>query len=84
MIVNSIFVNWYVAMIDSIHTCHSCQSALSQDEIALTKKLINRGTTKYYCISCLAKAFDVSERDLENKIQYFKDSGCTLFHSMPY
>ena len=46
---------------------------------ALTKKLINRGTTKYYCISCLAKAFEVTEQDLQKKIQYYKEIGCTLF-----
>lgn len=36
-------------MTDSGCTCLVCHTAVSKDEIALTKKLINRGTTKYYC-----------------------------------
>ncbi|HIW59229.1 MAG TPA: hypothetical protein H9880_05000 [Candidatus Anaerobutyricum avicola] len=66
-------------MTDSGCTCLACHTAVSKDEIALTKKLINRGTTKYYCISCLAKAFEVTEQDLQKKIQYYKEIGCTLF-----
>lgn len=66
-------------MTDSGCTCLACHAAVSKDEMALTKKLINRGTTKYYCISCLAKAFEVTEQDLQKKIQYYKEIGCTLF-----
>lgn len=62
-----------------IEFCLKCRTPLSLDEIAATKKLINRGTQKFYCIDCLAQAFDVSRKDIEEKIQYFKDSGCTLF-----
>lgn len=59
--------------------CVKCKTPLSFDEIAATKKLINRGTEHFYCIDCLAQAFDVSRKNIEEKIQYFKDSGCTLF-----
>lgn len=59
--------------------CRKCHSTLIPDEIAMTKKLINRGTTIYYCTDCLAEAFDVKREDIEAKIQYFKEIGCTLF-----
>ena len=59
--------------------CRKCEKLLIPDEIAMTKKLINRGTTIYYCIDCLAEAFDVKKEDFEAKIQYFKEIGCTLF-----
>ena len=59
--------------------CKKCGKILIPDEIAMTKKLINRGTTVYYCTDCLAEAFDVKREDIEAKIQYFKDIGCTLF-----
>ena len=60
-------------------TCMKCGRKLKRDEIALTKKLINRGATEFMRLTCLAEHFKVSEERLEEKIQHFKDSGCTLF-----
>ena len=62
------------------HYCEKCGKLLVPDEIAITKKLINRGTAIYYCTSCLAEAFDVKKENIEAKIQYFKEIGCTLFN----
>lgn len=59
--------------------CFHCGKNVDRDEIGLTKKLINRGTTRYYCIRCLADAFDVTEENLRDKIGYYKSIGCTLF-----
>lgn len=59
--------------------CRRCGAKLSADEAAMTKKLINRGTTVYYCIDCLAEMFDVRRKDIEEKIIYYKRMGCTLF-----
>lgn len=64
--------------------CTKCSVSPSHDEIALTKKLVNRGTDQFYCLSCLAAAFEVSEEDLQNKIRFFKRIGCTLFHPDSY
>ena len=61
------------------NTCQKCGSIITNDEAAMTKKLINRGTSVYYCTACLADAFDVTKEDIERKIQHFKDIGCTLF-----
>lgn len=60
-------------------TCITCGRPLEKDEVALTKKLINRGATQYLCIDCLAKKFEVTREDLERKIEEFRQMGCTLF-----
>ena len=59
--------------------CLQCGRLLSGDEIALTRKLINRGASHFYCLTCLASHFDVSEEDLREKIRQFREMGCTLF-----
>ena len=59
--------------------CRKCGRELESDEIGLTKKLINRGSTEFYCITCLAEMFECSEELLRNKIEYFRRSGCSLF-----
>lgn len=59
--------------------CHKCGNPIHADEAAITKKLINRAATTYYCTSCLASAFEVEPEDIQEKIQYFKNMGCTLF-----
>jgi biotin operon repressor len=41
--------------------------------------MINRGAEKYFCLTCLAHHFDVSEKDLQKKIREFREMGCTLF-----
>ena len=59
--------------------CMNCNRPLEHDEIALTRKLINRGATEFMCLTCLAARFNVSEDILEEKIEHFKKQGCTLF-----
>ena len=59
--------------------CLQCSQPVSLDEIGLTKKLINRGTTQYLCFACMAKRFDVTVEDLIRKVEEFREMGCTLF-----
>ena len=59
--------------------CVHCGAVLSKDETALTRKLINRGATEFFCLSCLADHFQLSEDILRKKIDEFKAMGCTLF-----
>lgn len=59
--------------------CKNCGREIDRDEIGLTKKLINRGATEFYCIDCLAQKFEVTKEDLEKKIVEFREMGCTLF-----
>lgn len=60
-------------------SCYHCHKPVSRDDIGMTRKLINRGTTRYYCISCLAEAFDLTVDDVCKKMNYYKSIGCTLF-----
>ncbi len=59
--------------------CIVCGCAVSPDEVAMSKKLINRGTTAYQCIPCLARHFDVTVEDVLERMAYFKEMGCMLF-----
>lgn len=63
-----------------LSTCKVCGKPVEHDEIGLTKKLINRGATEFYCIECLAQKFEVTKEDLEKKIAEFREMGCTLFN----
>ena len=59
--------------------CCECEKALVKDEIALTKKLIDQDSEEFYCIPCMAEYLGCTEQDLKEKIQEFKEQGCTLF-----
>ncbi len=59
--------------------CKKCGKELSGNDIGLTKKIINRGSTEFLCIDCIAEKFDCTKELLEEKIKQFKESGCTLF-----
>ncbi len=59
--------------------CAYCGRALTRDEVALTRKLVNRGARDFYCLTCLSARFDVSETVLREKIVQFREMGCTLF-----
>ena len=60
-------------------TCKKCGRELNGNDIGLTKKLINRGSTEFLCINCIAEKFDCSKELLVEKIKQFKVAGCTLF-----
>lgn len=60
--------------------CYVCgKKPLTKDEIGLVKKLIDKKSTKFYCILCLAEYFEVTEEELIAKVEEFKEEGCTLF-----
>lgn len=62
------------------YKCSVCGKAhLSKDEIGVCKKLVDKKTTKFYCIPCLAELFEVTEEELLAKIEEFKAEGCSLF-----
>lgn len=59
--------------------CKNCGKVLTPNEIGLTKKLINRGSTEFYCMDCLAEIFKCDKSLLEKKIEQFRKQGCVLF-----
>ena len=59
--------------------CTACGKPLSDDEVGLHKKLVNRGATEFMCITCLSKFFNCEEELLLKKIEEFRALGCMLF-----
>ena len=59
--------------------CVECNKKLKNDEVALSKKLIDIDTDEFYCIDCCTAYLECEKSDLEIKIQEFKEEGCTLF-----
>ncbi len=59
--------------------CVRCGRELSKDVIALNKKLISKHVKEFFCMNCLANYLDTTEEALLEKIEQFKEEGCTLF-----
>jgi hypothetical protein len=60
--------------------CYCCGKAeLEKLEVGLSKKFFGKATKGYYCLPCLAEYLGTTEDDLLEKVEYFKDQGCTLF-----
>ena len=60
--------------------CYVCgKTPLTKNEVGLTKKLIDKKATSFYCIDCLAENLEVTTEELEAKIEEFKEEGCILF-----
>ena len=59
--------------------CCDCGRTLKKDEIALTRKLIDVDTEDFYCLDCMSDFLGCTVQDLKEKIQEFKEQGCTLF-----
>ncbi len=60
--------------------CYVCgKNDLSKDEVGLTKKLIDKNAKQFYCLKCLADQLEVTEEELIEKVEEFKNEGCSLF-----
>lgn len=62
-----------------VKTCCDCGKKLKKDEIALTRKLVDMDAEEFYCMDCLSEFIGCAVQDLKEKIQEFKEQGCTLF-----
>ena len=61
-------------------SCVACgKEPLTKDEIGICKKLLGNDTKTYYCLPCFADFLGVTEQDILDKIQEFKEEGCKLF-----
>ena len=61
-------------------TCKICfKTPLSKDEIGINKKLLGTDTKDFFCLDCLADYLECTTEDILEKIEEFKDEGCTLF-----
>ena len=60
--------------------CIACgRKALDKDTIGINMKLLGTDISKFYCLDCLADYLGCTVDDLLEKIEEFKDEGCTLF-----
>ena len=60
--------------------CVSCfKEKLDKDTIALNKKLLGKEVENFYCLPCLAEHLNTTVEELLDKIEEFKEEGCTLF-----
>ena len=60
--------------------CAICgKSDLKKDTIGINKKLLGTDIVNFYCIDCLSEYLDCTIDELLDKIEEFKEEGCTLF-----
>ena len=59
--------------------CAQCGQVLTSDEIGLSRKLINRGTTMFFCLRCMCVRFSTDEKTLGDMIERFRNAGCAMF-----
>ena len=59
--------------------CMKCGRVLTYDETGIHKKMINRGATEFFCLTCLAKETGSTEERLRERIEHFRKQGCLLF-----
>ena len=63
-----------------MYNCVSCsRKDLSKDTVGINKKLLGKDIKSFYCLDCLAEFLDCTVEDLLDKIEEFKEEGCTLF-----
>lgn len=60
--------------------CVICgQKNLNKDTIGINKKILGTDIVNFYCIGCLADYLECTADELLDKIEEFKEDGCTLF-----
>lgn len=63
-----------------MYNCVSCsQQNLGKDTVGINKKLLGKDIKSFYCMECLAEFLGCTVEDLLDKIEEFKEEGCTLF-----
>ena len=60
--------------------CVICGKEIREKNVlGINKKLLGEDIINFYCMDCLADYLGCSVDDLLEKIEEFKDEGCTLF-----
>jgi uncharacterized protein YlaI len=52
---------------------------LDKDTIGINKKLLGTSIENFYCMNCLAEHLECTVDELLDKIEEFKEEGCTMF-----
>ncbi|MGN0641710.1 MAG: hypothetical protein ACI4JJ_01070 [Huintestinicola sp.] len=67
-------------MEENYKTCMNCGAELMADDIAIYRKLVTRNAKQFLCIDCLAEKLGCPREAIEERIRYYRESGCcTLF-----
>lgn len=59
--------------------CCDCEKILTKDEIGMSRKMLGKDTDNYFCLECMAEYLDTTIEELLDRIEMFKEEGCTLF-----
>ena len=59
--------------------CICCDSPIDETAFGLNKKLLGKGVCEFYCVKCLAGKLHCTERDLYEKAEYLRKTGCCFF-----
>ncbi len=60
--------------------CIACgKRNLDKDTIGINKKMLGTDIKSFYCMDCLADYLGCTVEELLEKIEEFKEEGCTLF-----
>ena len=60
--------------------CIACGKSITEkDTIGINKKMLGENIRDYYCLDCLADYLECTTDELLDKIEEFKEEGCTLF-----
>lgn len=60
--------------------CIICgKERLNRDTVGINKKLLGEAVHNFYCMDCLAEYLGCTVDELLDKIEEFKEEGCTLF-----
>ena len=52
---------------------------LDKDTVGINKKMLGAEIRNFYCMNCLAEYLECTVDELLEKIEEFKEEGCTLF-----
>ena len=59
--------------------CYKCKTCISKDDKNLCKKLLGKNIKQFFCRAHLAEILDTDVGTLTEKLEQFKEEGCTLF-----
>ena len=60
--------------------CIACgKTNLEKATVGINIKLLGKNISNYYCMDCLADYLGCTVEDLLEKIEEFREEGCTLF-----
>lgn len=63
-----------------VKECLACgKTPLDKDVVGINIKLLGKEVKTFYCLDCLADFLGCTVEELLEKIEEFKEEGCTLF-----